>query len=77
MGEQNDKNSIGTVIGIIIVIFMLIIGAFYFYNEIIKRQKEIEKINKQNRAALEEITIFEEDLNSMEIDSLGKGIDEL
>jgi uncharacterized protein YxeA len=77
MGEQNDKNSIGTVIGIIIVIFMLIIGAFYFYNEIIKRQKEIEKINEQNKAALEEITIFEKDLNSIEIDSLGKGIDEL
>ena len=77
MGEQNDKNNIGTVAGIIIVILMLIIGAFYFYNEIIKRQKEIEKINEQNRAALEEITIFEEDLNSIEIDNLGKGIDEL
>lgn len=77
MREQNDKNNVGTIVGIIIVILMLVIGAFYFYNEIIKRQKEIEKINKQNRAALEEITIFEEDLNSMEIDSLGKGIDEL
>lgn len=77
MAEQNDKNSIGTIAGIIIVIIILIIGAFYFYNEIIKRQKEIEKINEQNRAALEEITIFEDDLNSIKIDNLGEGIDEL
>jgi len=77
MKEQNNKNNIGTILGIIIVILILIIGAFYFYNESMKRQIEIKKINEQNRAALEEITIFEKDLNSIEMNNLGEGIDEL
>lgn len=77
MEEQKDKSNIGALIGIIIVILMLIIGAFYFYNQSVKKQKEIEIINEQNRAALEELKIFEKDLESMNIDSLGEGIDEL
>jgi uncharacterized protein YxeA len=77
MEDKKDKNNIGTSIGIIIVIFMLIIGAFYFYKQITERQKEIEKINEQNKAALEEIIIFEKDLESIKIDNLGEGIDEL
>ncbi len=77
MEEQNDKNGVGAVVGIIIVIFMLIVGAFYFYNQNIKKQKEIQKINEQNKASLDDIIIFEKDLESIEIDNLGEGIDQL
>lgn len=78
MEGQENKNSIGTLIGIIIVILMLIIGAFYFYNQRIEKQKEIKKIvEQQQELTVEDVASIENAVNSLKFDNLGEGIDQI
>jgi uncharacterized protein YpmB len=77
MEGQNNKSDIGPIIGIIIVILMLVIGAFYFYNQRIEKQKEIAKANQQQVINEESLPTLENTANSMNFDKLGEGIDQL
>ena len=82
MEGQNEKNNIGPLVGIIIVILMLVIGAFYFYNQSIQKQKEIQKITQQSQAEQtqvtnEDITSLDNDAKALNFDNLGEGIDKI
>jgi hypothetical protein len=79
MEGQNNKSDIGPIIGIIIVILMLVIGAFYFYNQRIEKQKEITKANQQQEQIINEegLSTLENTANSLNFDNLGEGIDQL
>ena len=74
---EENKNNIGSLIGIIIVILMLIIGAFYFYNQSVEKQKNIQKINQQTQAENSDVTALESDAKTLNFDNLGDGIDKI
>lgn len=81
--EKNEKiEDFGTMAGIIIVIIVLIIGAFYFVGQRIEKQKEFK--NNMNLGEIattssssDEISSIEKDAKSMNFDNLGSGIDNL
>lgn len=81
--EKNKKiEDFGTMAGIIIVIIVLIIGAFYFVGQRIEKQKEFK--NNMNLGEIattssssDEISSIEKDAKSMNFDNLGSGIDNL
>jgi len=77
MEEQNEKNNIGPLVGIIIVILMLVIGALYFYNQSVKKQKELTNIIQQEQVIEEDITSIENTANTLNFDELGEGIDQI
>jgi biopolymer transport protein ExbD len=78
MQEQDNKGNIGPLVGIIIVILMLVIGAFYFYNQSVEKQKEIQKITQQEQVTNEEdIVSIENDAKTLNFDDLGEGIDQI
>ena len=76
--EQNKQTDFGTIIGIIIVIIVLIIGAFYFAGQRIEKQKEFQASIQQGLSTTsDEITDIESTATSMNFDNLGTGIDNL
>ncbi|MDD4803784.1 MAG: hypothetical protein PHN69_01290 [Candidatus Pacebacteria bacterium] len=77
MEEQNEKNNIGPLVGIIIVILMLVIGALYFYNQSVEKQKELTNIRQQEQIIEEDITSIENTANTLNFDELGEGIDQI
>ena len=77
MEGQNEKNNIGPLVGIIIVILMLVIGAFYFYNQSVEKQKEIKKITQQEQSQVDDVASLEATAKSLNFDKLGEGIDQI
>jgi len=81
--EINKKmEDLGTMAGIVIVIIILIMGAFYFVGQRIEKSKEFqESINRAEintiSTSSDEISDIEKDINSMNFDDLGSGIDQL
>ena len=76
--ENNKKTDFGAIIGIIIVIIILIIGAFYFVGQRIEKQKEFQTaIQLEIATTSDEIADIESSANSMNFDDLGTGIDSL
>ncbi len=83
MENDNKKTDFGPMAGIIIVLAVLIIGAFYFAEQRIKKQKEFQDAINQAQIATttatssDEISDIENDINLLNIDSLGAEIDNL
>ncbi len=84
--ENNKTSDFGTFAGIIIVIIILIVGAFYFVGQRMEKSREFQAaIQKEVAAAAsssistssDEITDLEKEANSMNFDDLGTGIDSL
>ena len=81
--EINKKmEDLGAIAGIVIVIIILIMGAFYFVGQRIEKSKEFqESINRAEintiSTSSDEISDIEKDINSMNFDDLGSGIDQL
>lgn len=82
MTEQESKNldKVGPLIGSIIIILIIVLGAFYLFTQIKERietqkqnnQQEISEINQSD-----EIHTIEMELNSMEMQSLEKEMQSL
>ncbi len=54
--QNNQKNEIGTLSGILIVILMLVFGGIYFFGQRIEKQKEFQALqNQQNSTTTEQI----------------------
>ena len=51
MNEDTQKGELGVISGIIIVVLVLIAGAFYFYNQRLERQKQIQSLYGQTEEA--------------------------
>jgi len=73
---MKEENSVGSSVGIIIVILILIIGAIYFFGQRLQKQRNLEQ---QNVAAdtVQEVGAIQNDASSMNLDSLGTGVDQL
>jgi hypothetical protein len=68
--------------GIIIVLVLLVVGAFYIVRQRIEKQKEFQNTINQGEIATtsvpsDEISDIEKDTNSMNFDNLGTGINNL
>lgn len=81
---ENNKTDFGAMIGVIIVIIILIVGAFYFAGQRIEKSKEFQaNINREvisttsTSTLSDDISDIEKDANSMNFDDLGSGINGL
>jgi hypothetical protein len=78
MENKEQANGFGTIIGIIIVVIVLIVGAFYFAGQRIEKSKEFQNsINQAQSSTSDEVSNLETDAASMNFDDLGSGIDNL
>jgi len=79
MEEQTniEKGDIGSMIGTIVVIALLIIGAFYFFGQRIQKQKQIEANIAQTASSSDEISSLKSDVNSINVDGLGGDVNNL
>lgn len=82
--ELNKQNvDFGAIMGIIVVVIVLIVGAFYFIGQRIEKQKEFQNAMNQNQIATtavttsDEVSDIEKDANSINLDNLGEGINNL
>jgi len=80
--EENKKiTDIGPIVGIIIVIIILLVGAFYFAGKRIDQSKEfqaaIEKELATTTTSSDIISDIEKDAKSVDMTNLGAGIDSL
>ena len=75
--ENNKKTDFGTITGIIIVIIVLLVGALYFAQQRLEKQKEFQASLQNGSTSSDELTDIQKDANSMNFDDLGSGIDNL
>lgn len=77
--EQNKQlNDFGAKIGIIIVIILLLIGAFYFVDQRIKQSNEYKtSLQEALSTSTDQISDIENDANSLNVDNLGTDINNL
>ena len=78
MEEQTNKG-IGPIAGTIIIIIVLIVGAFYFFGQRVEKQKQAGIQNQQNPIATtsDEIGTLQSDVNSLNVDKLGNSVNNL
>ncbi len=77
MEEQVNSKGVGPMIGIIIVILVLIVGGFYFYGKRIEKQKQATTTTETTMNTSDEIADLQDDLNSLNADNIGGGVDNL
>lgn len=80
MSEQEKQFSdFGAMTGVIIVIIVLLVGAFYFVGQRIEQSKKFQASINQEMVSTtsDEIADIESDANAIDLNSLGEGIDQL
>ena len=79
MEDNKQQNDFGALSGIIIVIILLLVGAFYFGKQRIEQNKEYKASLEAatSPTSSDEISDIEKDANSINIDNLGMGINNL
>lgn len=82
MENNKQKEGLGSVIGIIIIIIVLLVGALYLVDQRIQKSKEFQAtLNEGNLSSStmmsDEIVDIEKDTTSMDLNVLGSGIDSL
>jgi flagellar basal body-associated protein FliL len=74
---EEDKKSVGPAVGIVIIIIVLLIGGYYFWSSKIANKKA-PVVNQEQTANLPATTTsigdMENDLNSVNIDSVGSDL---
>jgi len=80
--EENKKvTDLGAIIGIMIVIIILLVGAFYFAGQRIQKSNEfkaaIQKEMATTSTSSDSISDIEKDANAVNINGLGAGIESL
>jgi Flp pilus assembly protein TadG len=78
-----SKPSMGAFIGIIVILLVIIFGAFYFWGKMLDEKAatnslidaSVEMLNKQNSS--DEISSIEADLNATVIESLDKELGDI
>jgi preprotein translocase subunit YajC len=78
MDKRKETEEFGAFTGIIIIVLLLLFGAFYFVKDRIEKQKEFRAMIEQNSLDMsDDIVNIEYSATSMNFDGLGEGIDEL
>ncbi len=80
--EENKKvTDLGAIIGIMIVIIILLVGAFYFARQRIQKSNEFKAAIQKEMAATstpsDTISDIEKDANAVNVNDLGVGIESL
>ena len=77
--ENDKKTDFGTMTGIVIVVIILLVGAYYFAEQRVQKQREFQNKMNQNETATssDSISDIEKDANSMNFDNLGSDINNL
>jgi len=80
--EENKKTTeFGPIIGIIIVMIILLVGAFYLAGQRIEKSKEFKAAIQKELAASstpsDEVSDIEKDANAVNVNGLGAGIESL
>lgn len=76
--EPQGKSEVGTISGIIVVIVILLVGAVYFFNQGLDRQKQMESLNKQESIiASDDADSIASDTTAIDLSGLGEGVDQL
>ncbi len=80
--ENNKKTTdLGAIIGIMIVIVILLVGAFYFAGQRIEKSNEfkaaIQKEIATTSTSSDAVSDIEKDVNAVNTDGLGDGINSL
>ena len=77
---MTDKKTedLGAIIGIILVVIVLLVGAFYFVNQRIEQSREFKASMEQGSSTIsDEIADIENTATSMNFDNLGTDINNL
>jgi uncharacterized protein HemX len=81
MENNQQSTNFGSIIGIIIVIIILFVGAYYFVQQRIQKSTEFQNTLQEQLAtttpASDEISDIEKDANAVDTSTLGSGIDNL
>lgn len=87
MEPQQNKSSIGSIIGIIIIITVIILGGLYFWGKRVEETKYNQKLISESQQASEPVTINEtatiknltpgDDVNAIQSDLDNTKIDNL
>jgi hypothetical protein len=76
--NEKQTEDFGALIGVIIVIILLLVGAFYFVNERIEKSREFKAaLDQGNPNTSDEIIDIESTATSMNFDDLGADINNL
>lgn len=71
MDTSAKNNSIGAIIGIIIILAIILLGALYFWNNNAEAPLDDEQVNALNtQSESDEISSIEADLNATDIQNL-------
>lgn len=79
MENDNKKMDFGSVAGVIIVILVLVLGAYYLVSQRLQKQQEFQNAMNENQISTtsDDLIGIEKDINSMNVDNLGSEINNL
>lgn len=79
--EKNTSDTVGPLIGSVLIILIIIAGAFYLFSTIrqkVDSQKETQaKVEEVQSSDSDEISDIEADINSTEVDSMNEDLESL
>ena len=71
-----DEKGVGPIIGTVIVIVLLVMGAFYFIGQKVEKQSTTKTINPVATTS-DEVSSLQDDVNSLNVDNLGNSVNNL
>ncbi len=77
MEQREAKSEVGIIAGIVIVIVVLLVGAVYFFNQRLEKQRQMEAAINQSSIGSDDVDAIAADADAMDTSSLGDGVDQL
>ena len=77
MEQREAKSEVGVIAGIVIVIVVLLVGAVYFFNQRLEKQRQIEAAMSQSSIGSDDVDAIAADAAAVDTNGLGDGVDKL
>ncbi|MBU6370660.1 MAG: hypothetical protein KGH93_01060 [Patescibacteria group bacterium] len=77
MSEEKETSDIMTTIGIIIVILVLVVGAFYFFKARIAKQNQIAALRASLASSSQDLNNIQNEATSLDFTNLDSGVKNL
>jgi len=70
--EENNKSSMGGIVGTIIIIALIVLGGLYFWGKQLKESRSLENLGTEETSEMttDELNTMESDLQSADLDNL-------